>query len=55
MTTNQILVAMHFKVKDLDNLETLKSIQDKWEDEDKNKDFDVLKQIDASRLFFDYN
>jgi hypothetical protein len=55
MTTNQILTAMQFKVEDLENSEILKSIQEKWQDEDRSKDFDVVKQIDASRLFFDYN
>jgi hypothetical protein len=52
MTTNQILTLMSFTVEDLDNPITLKSITQKLTDEDKNKDFEVLSQIDASRLFF---
>jgi hypothetical protein len=55
MTTNQILLLMNFRVSYLDNPITLESIQEKWHNEDKDKNFDVLKQIDGASLLFDFN
>lgn len=55
MTTRQIMCAMKFQVRDLDNPVTILTIAQLFEDEDRSRNYDILSQIDASRLIFEYN